>query len=700
MRAITPVKSGTIKLHGFQVGFDIFGDPQAPPMLLLPTWQIAPSLFWRMQVPYLARTFRVITFDPPGNGGGERATDPAAYECDRVVDYAVGLLDHLGVEQADVVGLSMGSTWGLWLAARYPERVKRLALLGPVPPEWAYGNDPTFWEKRETYEGMEKRNANYWREDYDGWLEFFFNAVCHEPHSTKLVDDFTGWAHDTTPDVLISGVINSTLMPTMPFDEALSRVRCPVLLIHGDGDMIADVNYSRMMVEKRPDWEFIEIKEGCHALNGRHPVKVNQELARFFEIPQPSHQSWRTARSRKERRALFISSPIGLGHIQRDLAIARELRQTAPDLQIEWLAQPPVTQVLEEVGETIHPMSKRLVSESTHWEKSAGEHELHCFYAWREMDEILLTNFMVFLDVVRETPYDLWIGDESWEVDYYLHENPELKTAPFVFLTDFLGWLPMERRNGSREAFLTTDYNAQMIEQVERYRRIRDRAIFIGDYDDLLPERFGRGLPFIHEWGREHFEAVGHISPFDPADYSDKRAVRARLGYDPDRPLIVCAVGGTAVGQPLLQKSVETWPLIQKAQPDAHCVAVAGPRIAPHSLPRRPGIEVRAYVHNLYEHLAVADLGIVQGGLSTTMELALNRRPFIYFPLKNHCEQVYHVVHRLERFGAGQRLNYDDTTPEILAETALQNLGADTGNYRLPASGAVNRAAALIAELL
>ena len=59
------------------------------------------------------------------------------------------------------------------------------------------------------------------------------------------------------------------------------------------------------------------------------------------------------------------------------------------------------------------------------------------------MDEILLANFMVFHDLVREEDYDLWIGDEAWELDYYLHENPEQKTAAYVWLTDFVGWLPM-----------------------------------------------------------------------------------------------------------------------------------------------------------------------------------------------------------------------------------------------------------------
>ncbi len=86
-----------------------------------------------------------------------------------------------------------------------------------------------------------------------------------------------------------------------------------------------------------------------------------------------------------------------------------------------------MTRVLETAGETVHPASKLMANESAHIESEMGEHDLHAFQAWREMDEILLANFMLFHDVVRDDRYDLWLGDESWELDYYLHENPELE---------------------------------------------------------------------------------------------------------------------------------------------------------------------------------------------------------------------------------------------------------------------------------
>ena len=88
-----------------------------------------------------------------------------------------------------------------------------------------------------------------------------------------------------------------------------------------------------------------------------------------------------------------------------------------------------MTTVLEQAGERLHPASAWLANESAHIEAESGEHDLHAFQAIRRMDEILVNNFMVFHDVVEETPYDLVIGDEAWDVDYYLHENPELKRS-------------------------------------------------------------------------------------------------------------------------------------------------------------------------------------------------------------------------------------------------------------------------------
>ena len=308
--------------------------------------------------------------------------------------------------------------------------------------------------------------------------------------------------------------------------------------------------------------------------------------------------------------------------------------------------------MLEARGERIHPASALLANESSHIECESAEHDLHCFQAIRRMDEILLANFMVFHDLVREEQYDLWIGDEAWELDYYLHENPEQKRAPYVWLTDFVGWLPMPD-GGEREAFLTADYNAEMIEHIARFPRLRDRAIFVGNADDIVPDAFGPDLPLIRDWTREHYRFAGYVTGFDPAEFADRGAA-AELGYRDDEQVCIVTVGGSGVGGHLLRRVIAAFPEAKRRVPALRMIVVAGPRIDPGTLPTARGLEVRAYVHDLYRHLAACDLAVVQGGLTTSMELTANRRPFLYFPLRHHFEQNFHVRHRLERYGAGR----------------------------------------------
>jgi predicted glycosyltransferase len=437
-------------------------------------------------------------------------------------------------------------------------------------------------------------------------------------------------------------------------------------------------------------------KHGAHV---RDPVEANGLLGDFAEPPvtppEPRVRTWTRAKSRP-RRALYISSPIGLGHARRDVAIAKELRKLVPDLEIDWLAQHPVTTVLEAEGEHIHPASAELANESGHIESESAEHDLHAFQAIRRMDEILVANFMLFHDVVRDEPYDLWIGDEAWEVDYYLHENPELKTAAYVWLTDFVGWLPMPD-GGEREAFLTADYNAEMIEHIARFPRIRDRAIFVGNPEDVVSDPFGPELPAIRDWTEQHYDFAGYVTGFEPI--ADRERLRAELGYGPSEQVCIVTVGGSGVGGHLLRRVMAAFPQAKELVPELRMTVVAGPRIDPGSLPEAEGLEVHAYVHDLYRHLAACDLAVVQGGLTTAMELTANRRPFLYFPLSHHFEQNYHVRPRLERYRAGRCMDFETETPETIARAIAEEIGREVDYLPVETDGAA-RAAARIAELI
>jgi pimeloyl-ACP methyl ester carboxylesterase len=696
-RARYPDREGFVEREGVRTFYEVYGEGE-PTVLLLPTWSIVHSRVWKMQIAYLARHCRVISFDGRGNGRSDRPDEPAAYAENEFAADALAVLDATGTERAFLVGFSMGAQRALLLAAGHPERVAGVVFIGPavpLPPATPRARAmQSFDDPLDEYEGWAKYNRYHWLADFEDFLQFFFSQVYSEPHSTKQIEDCVGWGLETTPETLIATATGSGLRDEEHVRALAAPIRCPVLVIHGSEDRIRSHESGAMLAELTGA-TLVTIDGSGHAPHARDPVKVNLLLRDFVAPSQPV--SWTRGRSRRKR-ALYVSSPIGLGHAQRDVAIADELRKLHPDLEIDWLAQHPVTTVLEARGERIHPGSAYLANESGHIESESAEHDLHCFQAIRRMDEILLANFMVFHDMVREEQYDVWIGDEAWELDYYLHENPEEKRAAYVWLTDFVGWLPMAD-GGEREAFLTADYNAEMIEHIARYPRVRDRAIFVGDPGDIVPDTFGPELPLIRAWTEEHFSFPGYVTGFDPAVFSDREALRTELGYQPDEQVCIVTVGGSGVGGHLLRRVIASYPEAKAAVPALRMVVVAGPRIDPATLPSHDGLEIRSFVHELYRHLAACDLAVVQGGLTTGMELTANRRPFLYFPLRHHFEQNVHVRHRLEGYRAGRRMDFETATADVIAAAIAEEIGREV-DYRPVASDGAARAAELIADLL
>jgi pimeloyl-ACP methyl ester carboxylesterase/predicted glycosyltransferase len=683
---VQPVREGYVERNGVKSWYALWGD-SGPWLAFAPIFQITHSQMLKATVPYLSRHFRVLTMDGRGNGRSDRPRGQEAYAFDEYYADFLAVLDAAGVERAAVIGVSATTMTALRLAAEHPERVSHVIAAGGYAD--ARLDDPKLAARLQA-------ETEAMRRDWPAYLEWFFSIVFTEPHSTKPFEDAVryGWASSgETVAWCRNGWVGNDVR------ELAKRVKCPVLVIHGDGDKRVPYAKGREIHELVPGAQLLTVGGGGHITAARDPVVFNRAV-RDFVAGTPRTATWTRAMSRK-RKALFISSPIGLGHAQRDLAIARELRKLQPDLQIDWFTVDPAAAYLAREGERVHPITARLANESRHFEHVAGEHDLHAFFALRTMDEVMVNNFMTFADLMEREHYDLVIGDEAWDVDYYYHENPELKRQPFVFLTDFVGCLPVggDPANDEREAFLCADRNADDLEHVARFPYVRDAAIFVGNPDDVVEAPFGPGLPSIREWTDRNFSYAGYALPFDPRAFADTEKTRRRLGYRPDEKIAIAAVGGTAVGRHLLARIAEAFPHMKRELPELRMVLVAGPRLAAEGFPSIAGLEVKPYVHNLFEHLACADLALVQGGLSTCMELVATRRPFLSFPLQRHFEQCVHVRRRLANYGADRAVAYAGLTPRALAERALEALHAPVRYKPVETDGAA-RAAHRIAQVL
>ena len=692
MKAREPDESGFVEREGVRTAYAVYGSGDRT-LFFLPAWQIVHSRMWKAQIPYFARRFRVVTFDARGNGLSDKQPS-LDYSVNALVADALAVMDATNTPSATVIALSAGATLALVLAARHPERVEQLICIGPAVP---FGERyplraaaaAKFEEKLDAHDGWLKFNREYWKTNYRDFVEYFFSQALPEPHSTKPFEDCVGWALETTPETLAATAVADGISKKQA-RELAAAVRCPVLVLHGDDDRIVPPRVGREFADAVRG-RYVLLGGSGHLPQARVPVRVNVEILDAI-APSPP----RAARSTKSKRALFLSSPIGLGHALRDAAIAEELRKLRPDIEIEWLAQHPVTEVLRRRGETIHPASAALSNETSHIESESGEHDLHAFTAIRNMDEILVNNFMVFYDLVRGDQYDLVVGDESWDVDYFLHENPHEKRAAFVWMTDFVGWIPMPD-GGDYERRITTDYNAEMIEHIARFPNLRDRSLFVGDLDDVVPHSFGDGLPLIRDWTAVNYEFPGYVTGFVPPSEGERAELRERFGYRPDEQICIVSVGGSGVGTALLRRIVSTYPQLKRLVPALRMIVVSGPRIDPASLGAPEGVELHAYVPDLYKHLSACDVAVVQGGLTTTMELTAARRPFLYFPLRHHFEQNFHVRHRLERYGAGRCMDFTTAGGDEIAQAIAEELHRNV-SYAPVASDGAARAAALIAE--
>ncbi|HTK88723.1 MAG TPA: alpha/beta fold hydrolase [Verrucomicrobiae bacterium] len=664
-------------------------------LFLLPQCQPAAySRQWKSQVPYLSRYFRVVTMDMRGNGRSDRTS--SGYDLDTRYGDFLAVLEASVRPPFALVALSCAALVAFRYAVEHPDRLSHLILLSG---QYAESVPQPFDEKV----------APVIRDQFDAWRQRLFARCLPEPHSLKGMEDAYAWAGETTPDVLVESL---RAIDGSNVYDLLSRLTVPTLALHGTLDKIVPYSHAEKMVGAIPGARLVTFEGAGHFLHGRHAVKVNHLVRDFVggkdvasaRIPATTERKVaepapaRAPRT-KERRILWLSSPIGLGHIQRDLAIARALRAQHGDVTVDFLAADPADRVVEACRERLHPATRHILNESAHVEGWAGDHELHAFNALWDMDEIMAANFMTFADVVERERYDLWVGDEGWDLDYYLHENPELKRAPYVFMTDFIGMLPMRDDPNTAEFKRAWDRNAENVDHLRFHPDVRDLSIMVGDEDDVLDRPFGPDLPNMREWSREHFRFSGYTYHFDPAELRDKTALRHELGFRPDERVILVSVGGTKAGQSLLRKCAQAFSLVAPRVPDARMLLVAGPRLDGSDFPKGPGIEVRSFVPNLFRHHAAAHLAIVQGGLTTTMELAAFQTPFLYFPLRNHFEQSFHVARRLDRLGAGVRMDYDRTSVEELGSAIVEHLDKPV-QYRDAPTGGTERAARLIAQLL
>ena len=408
------------------------------------------------------------------------------------------------------------STWALHVAAEHPDRVLGIVAIGAAVRLRGRRSRSATTSRLATpdtarTEGWAKYNRHYWLDGgYDDFVRFFFGrdvprAALDQADRGRDRLGARDRAARCWPPRRPAGSA-ATARPARPLEPLCALVRCPVLVIHGTDDRVRHARDQRAAGRADRRRAGLLVDGAGHGLPGRDPVLVNRLIR---DVRRAG-----CARARRDRRpgpgrpaaAAARALPVLADRARPRPARRGDRRRAAPAAPgpADRLAGPASGDqgARGPHGERVHPASAWLANESAHIEaecrrarparvpgdpadgRDPGQ-QLHGLRRRRR----------------ARSRYDLVIGDEAWDVDHFLHENPELKRSAFAWLTDFVGWLPMPT-GGEREAALTADYNAEMLEQRARLGRCGTGRCSSATRTTSSPDEFGPGLPSIRDWTR------------------------------------------------------------------------------------------------------------------------------------------------------------------------------------------------------
>jgi len=333
MRAKLPRESGYVDRDGVKLFYEVYGDgPET--MVFVPPWSIVHSRVYKAQLPCFSERYRCITYDARGNGKSDRPESVSAYSLDNLVADALAVMDATGVKHAIVVGLSLGGYVASVLAAYHPDRVRAAILIGTVAtvgPGYPYLARSISAPSASGSRAGTSTTANIGCRTIPISPSTSF-ARCI-PSRTRTSRSRTELRGPATPAARSwSRLSRPIISPSFDVGGAMYRkISCPMLVIHGDDDQLHPHARGKAVAELTGA-EFVTIAGGGHNPLGRSPAKCNALILDFLDrrlgIQAPK---WRTTSfARRAKRILYLSSPIGLGHAWRDIAVARELRTLHP----------------------------------------------------------------------------------------------------------------------------------------------------------------------------------------------------------------------------------------------------------------------------------------------------------------------------------------------------------------------------------
>jgi len=229
------------------------------------------AAYWKPNLPALAAKYRVIVHDH--RGAGSSTHSKIRYSVDQMTDDVVRLMDHLKIERAHLVGHSTGGAIGQTLAAKSPERIRRMVLFAT-------------WDKadfffRQLFAVRRDLLTRIGKEAYVKAGTLFLYPPWWIRRNERLVTEREALTIQNFPPV---EVVASRIDAIVAFDRSAdaARIKVPTLVLCAKDDAVTPLYFSEDLAKRIPGAQLVVLPDGGHCASESVPDAFNQAVLDFL----------------------------------------------------------------------------------------------------------------------------------------------------------------------------------------------------------------------------------------------------------------------------------------------------------------------------------------------------------------------------------------------------------------------------------
>ena len=261
-----------VKVNDITMNYEQQGSGEA--LILIP-YLAADNACYAFQVAEYAKHFTCISIDPRGAGESDKPDTP--YTTELIADDVSGFMQVIGVERAHITGLSLGAGIGMWLAAKYPERVKSLSI-------------HSGWSKTDAFLEAVVRGWRLLLKGTGSVTEMIINGIfpwCFTPelyvNKPEFVESLVGFVRSRPEQPPHAFIRQTDAVLDHDVESQLSRIKAPTQITFGGHDQLTSTRFAAALTENIANSELVIFEDCAHAPIYENVTDFNQRTLEFLQ---------------------------------------------------------------------------------------------------------------------------------------------------------------------------------------------------------------------------------------------------------------------------------------------------------------------------------------------------------------------------------------------------------------------------------